>query len=116
GNSPGILTVLNGIRFESDAVDVVDVVGDVDGYVPGQHFDQTVVQNGNLDLSGQPELRISVVGNVRSIPNNSLMIFDNRSSQAVQGSFRGLAEGSVFDLDKQGTLFRITYKGGDGND
>lgn len=116
GNSPGILTVANGVRFEADAINVVELLPDIDAYIPGVGFDQALIQGGDVDLTGQPELRINVVGNVRSIPNNSLVIFDNRTASGIRGNFRGLGEGAVFDLDHQGMLYRITYKGGDGND
>ncbi|MFZ1258776.1 MAG: hypothetical protein WAQ25_04890 [Candidatus Saccharimonas sp.] len=46
--------------------------------------------------------------------NQVFVIIDNQSANDVSGTFKGLAEGAVFE--QNGIVFKISYKGGDGND
>ena len=45
---------------------------------------------------------------------SAMTLLNNDGTDAVQGSFLGLAEGSI--IDWQGQDFSISYSGGDGND
>ena len=59
---------------------------------------------------GDSALTMNVAG---QIPGRFTLI-DNDGSDAVTGTFRGLAEGAVLPIG--GENFRISYAGGDGND
>ncbi|NEU70080.1 T9SS type A sorting domain-containing protein [Spirosoma agri] len=60
-------------------------------------------------------LVITDLGNATSLPaGTSYIIIDNTSSNAVMGTFAGLAEGSVVTVGS--IRFQITYLGGTGND
>jgi hypothetical protein len=57
----------------------------------------------NLDLSG-----------TTLVLGDKLTLIDNTSNSAVNGTFQGLPEGSIFTVNSQ--QMEITYEGGDGND
>jgi hypothetical protein len=46
--------------------------------------------------------------------NDTFMIIKNDSTDAVTGTFTGLAQGATFVVS--GVTFQISYTGGDGND
>lgn len=76
----------------------------------------SVIATGPVTLSGQLVLSVAT-GNPALAPptvGQNFIIIDNQRKDPVNGTFESLPEGSVVQL---GALYyRITYKGGDGND
>jgi len=66
------------------------------------------VTNGTLNVSRYNDFKDFKKG-------QTFTIIDNDGSDAVTGTFSGLAEGATFKLDN-GTVLGVSYKGGDGND
>lgn len=104
GHSPGTLSTGNitwkegGIyQFEigKDAADKIKVTGTV------------TLGNGTLEVSRYQKY----------VPKAgaSYVIIDNDGSDAVSGTFKGLAEGATFKA-ADGSVYKVSYKGGDGND
>ncbi|MET8975116.1 hypothetical protein ABZX85_05795 [Streptomyces sp. NPDC004539] len=58
---------------------------------------------GGIDLSG-----------VGRVPADEIVLVDHGGRTAVEGTFAGLPEGTGVELGS--TLYRISYRGGDGND
>lgn len=84
-------------------------VVEIAGAAPGQ-FDQ-------LDVTGTVNLTNANLNKSLSfVPaaGQQFKIINNDSTDAVVGTFNGLAEGATFTLN--GSPFKITYVGGDGND
>jgi hypothetical protein len=106
GGSIGQLFCENGVTLTAGA----NFNLELNGTTAGTGYDQLIV-DGSLDLGSanlNPNLGFS--------PSNgdTFTIIDYVSLGAVTGTFNGLAEGATFTSG--GTLFRITYVGGDGND
>ena len=60
-------------------------------------------------------LTTSLYNGFKPTKGQTFTIIDNdTNSDAVNGTFKGMAEGSTFTVS--GYVFQITYKGGDGND
>jgi hypothetical protein len=72
-------------------------------------YDQLAV-TGTVTLSGD----IAVLMDFDPAPHTDFTIIDNDGTDAVNGTFAGLPEGAI--LYGQGGFFKITYKGGSGND
>jgi autotransporter-associated beta strand protein len=72
---------------------------------------------GGVRLDGA-RLRLRLVGR-RPAAGQAFTILDNLGDGPVRGSFRGLREGATVtgrDRDGRPGRFRVTYRGGDGND
>jgi hypothetical protein len=106
GASPGQVVVTGDMILTGD--DTLEV--EIDGGTAGSDYDQWVV-NGAVTLGGAT---LDIVLGYQPLPGTSFVIIDNDSSDAVNGTFAGLAEGATFDID--GLSFGISYVGGDGND
>ena len=105
GSSPGILTVVGGTRFDRGAFRV-----DLDGAVAGSEYGRLVT--GSLMISPvvvQLQLDLGF-----SPPIGQVLTIIQNGGGAVEGTFHGLPEGAVFQVE--GFAFQISYKGGDGND
>lgn len=59
-------------------------------------------------------LTTSLYDNFKPAAGQTYTIISNDGSDAVSGTFAGLAQGATFTLET--TVFRISYQGGDGND
>jgi len=79
-----------------------------------EEYDRAVV-NGDV-IVNQGLLEVSLFGGFVPVQNDRFLIVENRGSNPVGGVgiFAGLPEGQVFAAD--GSLFRISYVGGTGND
>ena len=79
---------------------------------PCTKYDQTKV-TGTVNLTGGT---LSVIRFDNMVPslNDSFIIIDNDGSDAVTGTFTGMAQGATFVAD--GITYSISYTGGDGND
>ena len=107
---PGRLTA-NNLNFDLNSL----FLAKLGGTNAGVSYDQLVAKQsfGFTDRSAalQVELLPGFVGTV----GNQYTIVRNDSTDPVVGNFNGLPEGTVFKLPS-GAAFRISYKGGDGND
>lgn len=116
GNSPGCISV-----------DTLNIQGEyqfeLGGADPCTGYDQIKVTNKTatyatvvLDQNGTSTsvLTTSRFNGYTPKQGQSFTIIDNQGTQAVQGTFNGLPEGATFT--QNGVVFKITYKGGDGND
>jgi autotransporter-associated beta strand protein len=109
GNRPGRLTFG---QAELDVNTIFQV--DLAGPHPASEYDQLVVLErlSMVDRPGTLELLIDQA--FRPSPGEQFTIIEDRFAGSVIGTFSGLAEGST--IQAQGTSFRISYVGGDGND
>jgi hypothetical protein len=101
GHSPGCLTTNNLLVNGT-------YQAEIDGIQPCTGYGLTAVDvtGGTLNVTIDPGF-VPAVG-------NSFTIIDNKSADPVTGNFVGMPEGATFT--NQGVTYRITYKGGDGND
>ncbi len=108
GNSPGILTSSN-VTFSSTGNFTVELTGPNPG-VGG--YDQLNVR-GTVSLATATLTVIPAFTTSASI-GQQFIIINNDLSDAITGTFNGMANGSLFSAG--GYKFRINYAGGTGND
>jgi autotransporter-associated beta strand protein len=87
------------------------------GRAPGSGYDQLVVLD-HLFLRTGPGLdtvlELVPSGGFAPAPGDRFTLIDNRFTGPVEGAFRNLSEGTMFQ--SAGTSWQISYRGGDGND
>ncbi len=98
----GSLTFISGSTYEFE----------VGGTTACTGYDQTVV-TGNVDL-GSGTLSAVLYNGFKPVAGQKYVIISNDGSDAVNGTFNGLAQGATFAVS--GYTFSISYTGGDGND
>src|SRR5439155_3976705 len=79
----------------------------------------SVTSGATIDTAGAGvALNLTAFGMPTIHPGDRFTLINNRSSDAVAGTFAGLPEGATVtsDLVGSGIAARITYVGGDGND
>jgi fibronectin-binding autotransporter adhesin len=82
---------------------------EINGTVPGVNCDQLDVV-GTVNLGGATlNASLGFAGGV----NNQFLLIKNDGTDAITGTFAGLAEGATFASG--GVQFKITYKGGSGS-
>jgi hypothetical protein len=69
--------------------------------------------NGSVAINGAT-LDLSLLAGAQLDPGQHVTLIDNDGTDAVTGTFAGLAEGAALSLD--GIVFTLSYHGGDGND
>jgi fibronectin-binding autotransporter adhesin len=107
GHSPGCL---NSGNFNLTGV----YQAELGGTTVCSEYDQLKVA-GTVTLdAATATLTTSLYNGFKPQKNNTFTIIDNDGTDAVTGTFKGLAEGATFAVD--GNTFKISYKGGDGND
>lgn len=118
GNSPGCIT--------TDSLRLAGTYQfEFAGSVPCKGYDQLVITNfnnkttydttnGPLILTSSSKLVVSQLANYTPTKGQVFTIIDNQSKYPVIGTFSGLPEGTQFVVN--GIVFRISYKGGNGND
>ncbi|MEO6761779.1 MAG: hypothetical protein ABI220_05445 [Candidatus Saccharimonadales bacterium] len=116
GHSPGKLTVLTTLGLDGT------YQAELKNATAG-NYDQLVVGNA-ADTSGHdvtlgdgttlPTLTVSLYDGASIKAGDNFTIIDNLSKTDVSGTFKDLAEGATFKVNDG--VFKITYKGGDGND
>jgi autotransporter-associated beta strand protein len=106
GDSPGILTCGN--LDNGGGSGTVQI--ELNGTTPGASYSQLDV-NGTVDLNG---LSLSGTLNFIASTNDQFTIIANDGTDPVTGTFNGLPEGATVDFGSE--AFRVTYRGGDGND
>ncbi len=104
GLSPGTITVSN----------IEWVEGGVYEFEIGQTGADQIIANGTVTLGNGT---LSVVRFEGYVPkaNDVYTIIANDGADAVVGTFKDLPEGATF-TNSDGAVYRISYKGGDGND
>ena len=105
-NGPGILTTVGNLMLALEAIYLVDL----NGAIVGLQYDQTAVAGG-VALNGAT---LSLSLGFQPAPGMMFTIIENDGSDAVNGTFGGLPEGTTFTVGDQ--TFRMSYAGGDGND
>lgn len=86
------------------------VLTDIQGVTPGVNFGHLKV-TGAVNLTGST---FAATLGYAPFTGASFLLIDNDGSDAVTGTFNGIAEGGTVLLN--GKTFTITYHGGDGND
>ena len=112
GQSPGILLVHGNFAFADNATFEVEIGGSTPGDTDNNH-DQLDV-TGAVTIGSNVTLSTSAGNNFVPSGGDSFVIINNDSSDAITGTFAGLAEGATILSD--GTPLEITYAGGDSND
>ena len=108
GSSPGILNV-GDTTFSSGSSFVVEI----NGTTAGTGYDQLNV-TGTIDLGGAT---LSLSGSFTPSAGQTYTIIVNDSTDAVTGTFNGLAEGAIIsNFLGSGLSAQISYVGGSGND
>ncbi len=120
GHSPGRLTVIqtltlaSGSTYQSQLRDVQE-----GGYDQIQVSDPSRTTGQDANITGAI-LDISFYDGWDITVGDQFMIINNLqpNSQAINGTFVNLAEGTQFTVESEGVVitFSITYVGGDGND
>jgi hypothetical protein len=115
GHSPGCITE-NGNLTEGGIYQA-----QIGGVSACSGYDQLIVTSGNkviLDNGGSPPtqgvLQLSVVNGFVPTANQTFEIINNQGNSAVTDTFSGYPEGSTVTFSSY--QFKISYKGGDGND
>lgn len=117
GHSPGCITA-----------DTLSLYGtysfELGGSAACTGYDQLVIKNasnsttavtlGYDDGATMPTLVTSRFKNYTPKQGDVFVIINQSGTAAVKGTFAGLAEGTTFT--QNGIVFKISYKGGDGND
>jgi len=107
GNSPGILTSSN-VTFASSGQYTVDLTGPT----PGVGYDQLNVRGTNTLANAT--LTVIPAFTTPAAIGQKFIIINNDLSDAITGTFNGLAEGATNTAG--GYKFTISYAGGTGND
>ena len=107
GNSPGVIST-GDLAFEKGGIYEFEMAGDEVG-----KYDQINV-TGTVKL-GNGTLKTILLDKFTPGQGKTYVIINNDGTDAVEGTFLGLAEGATVNLGDRG-YFTISYKGGDGND
>lgn len=114
GNSPGTLTVLDSFTLYGTYAPEILSASSFDQLIVGE----SAVSSPVVDLQSGAALQLTLFDGWSIQQGNQFKILDNRSGEAVNGTFQGLAEGAQFSVTDGGVTmnFSISYVGGDGND
>jgi autotransporter-associated beta strand protein len=107
---PGMLTCSN-ISMSGGVLVGPAMQFKLNGLTPGVEYDQLDV-HGTVTLGTRVALQVQL--NFTTWLSNSFTIIKHDGTDPVVGTFYGLAEGATMTIDRR--QFRISYKGGDGND
>lgn len=100
GTSAGVLTTSN-INFAAQG----DYFAELNGTTPGSGYDQLNVRGTNQ--LGASTLHVTVGPSFTPVEGDRLTIINNDGSEAIQGTFAGLPNGTLFTAG--GIQFRILY-------
>lgn len=111
GHSPGVLNIGSALDLAGGTLDI-----ELAGTAAGQ-FDQLNV-TGTVSINhasyDTAVLGVSLVNGFKPTAGSTFVIINNDGTDAVDGAFKDLAEGTTFKVGNY--VFKISYKGGDGND
>ena len=82
---------------------------EINGATPNSQHDQIVV-NGSVNLGGAT---LDATGTITSSPGQQIVLIANDGTEAVVGTFNGLAEGDIVTIN--GVDFFLSYRGGAGS-
>ena len=105
GNSPGTIST-GSLTLASGATARMEI----DGTTAGTDYDQIAV-TGTVTINGAD---LTPVFGYTSSTGDRYVLIDNDGTDAVTGTFSGLAEGAA--VTSGGRLYQISYAGNDGND
>ncbi len=105
----GILTVQGNLTVGANGIVVIKILTRA-----GSTQNDRIRVNGMVTLSDSTLTPIAI-GDARPAIDESFLVVDNDGTDAVVGTFANLPEGATFK-GAFGLSFRITYRGGDGND
>lgn len=108
GNSPGCLNT-GDLAYTGGSFDV-----EIGGKAIAACEYDNMVATGTVNLGSNTTLNVSLVNSFAPAKNDTFSIILNDSNDAVQGTFKGLADGDKFTLG--GYTYQINYDAGDGND
>ena len=107
GLSPGCLSSGN-LSYSGGTLQI-----EIAGTTVCTEYDQQTV-TGTVMLGSATTLDVSFLSSFVPALNDEFIIISNDDTDAVTGTFVGMADGSSFDV--AGVTFEINYDGGDGND
>jgi autotransporter-associated beta strand protein len=107
GLSPGRLAA-HSIELAASATFAIEL----NGTTAGADYDQLAVED-TVTL-GQAALALSIAPGFVPPVDSAFTILDNAGTDAIAGTFAGLAEGSTIAVGAR--QFTVSYRGGDGND
>ncbi|MFC3574604.1 autotransporter [Streptomyces yaanensis] len=104
-------TVLGSVTNAGDVAGPLTVTGDYTQLAPGELVlqDKPLKVAGSVRLAG--ELDLAAAG---TSPAREITVLDHTGRAKTTGTFKGLREGAELKLAH--TTYRISYRGGDGND
>jgi autotransporter-associated beta strand protein len=107
----GKLTFGTNLTFSSGATYNVQL----NGTTSGSGYDQAIMSSGTLTLGSAT---LSLTFGYAPTINDAYTIIDNQGSNAVSGTFSGLAQGATKTVSYNGVPYdcQISYTGGTGND
>ncbi len=111
GHSPGCLTTSNDLTLAGT------YQAEIGGTTACTQYDQLIVYGTVYlqDMAGNSgTLQLSVINGFKPQVGQTFEIINNKGSSPVNGTFANLPEGSTINVN--GNVFKISYKGGDGND
>lgn len=106
GNSPGQLSVSQGVTFEPGSIFKVEL----NGVQAGISYDQ-IAMNGALNVTNAT---LSVTAGFNSTAGNTFLLINNYGAGAVHGTFANLPQNALLTVN--GAQYRISYTGASGND
>jgi len=110
GNSPGILTVSNGLSFSGSQASLSIVLGKTTAGTPvaGTDYSQVNLTGGILTLNNAT-LTLSGTADPLNV-NDLFFVIINGGGSSVSGIFNGLAQGGITTLtENPGVEFQISY-------
>ena len=126
-------TVVNGLFVESKAIiapgmspgcitaGTLQLDGEYQFEIGGKEactgYDQIKITGttaDSLNIGETAVLKVARLGDFTPAKGDSFVIISQAGSQAVKGAFSGLPEGATVEVD--GVVYKVSYKGGDGND
>lgn len=107
-------TVKGSVTNEGEVAGGLAVTGDYTQTVKGRFAlrARPLEVSGKAGLAG--ELDVSGVTGIGAKPPRKITVLDHKGGAGTTGAFTGLREGAKLKL--AGTTYRISYRGGDGND
>ncbi len=110
--STGVAHGTNGVLNTGNLSITGNAVFQINGYTPGSGYSQISV-NGSVSLSSAT-LTIVMDPALQPVTGQQFVLITNDGSDAVIGTFNGLAEGGLLSVN--GQQYSISYRGGTGND
>jgi len=106
----GILNIKNSLNFTANG----NYICEIGGTTPGAAGHDQLNVVGTVSLNNA-RLLLPPFGGYRPAIGDSFVILRNDGNEPVNGTFQERPENSIFDITPN-FAFRITYRGGDGND